>query len=127
MATSGAQGAKTGLSPTAASAPKALSSKERRRIEAEERKKRSALVKAAKGKVEKAEQEIQELETQQQALTDELEQPETYANGPRIVEINQELTMIASCLETAMSAWEQAQEALQQVQDDQDSSKEGAI
>ncbi len=127
MATSGAQGTKTSLSPTAASAPKALSSKERRRIEAEERKKRSALVKAAKGKVEKAEKEIQALETQQQALTDELEQPETYANGPRIVEINQELTMIASCLETAMSAWEQAQEALQQVQDDQDSSKEGAI
>ena len=77
--------------------------------------------------VELVEQEIQELETQQQALTDELEQPETYANGPRIVDINQELTMIASCLETAMSAWEQAQEALQQVQDDQDSSKEGAI
>ena len=127
MVTSGAQGAKTSLSPTAASAPKALSSKERRRIEAEERKKRSALVKAAKGKVEKAEKDIQALETQQQALTDELEQPETYANGPRIVEINQELTMIASCLETAMSAWEQAQEALQQVQDDKDSSKEGAI
>lgn len=85
---------------------------------AEERKRRSAILKQAQDKVDLAETTVNELEARQQALTDELEKPETYANGPRIVEINQELTMIAQSLEEAMAHWEGAQQTLETIQQD---------
>jgi ATP-binding cassette subfamily F protein 3 len=87
--------------------------KERRRIEAEERKRRSTLIRKHQIKVDQIEHEISELETRQGALTEELEQPETYQKGPRIVEINQELQMISESLKTCWSAWEGAQQALE--------------
>ena len=82
---------------TAGSA-KPVSSKERRRIEAEERNKRSAVLRKYQSKVDGIEKEIAGLEEKQTTLTDELERPETYQNGPRIVEINQELKLIADML-----------------------------
>jgi ATP-binding cassette, subfamily F, member 3 len=87
--------------------------KERRRIEAEERKRRSTLIRKHQIKVDQIEHEISELETRQGALTEELEQPETYQKGPRIVEINQELQMVSESLKTCWSAWEGAQQALE--------------
>jgi len=104
--------------PQSMNADKSLSSKERRRMAAEERKRRSAILKQAQDKVDLAETTVNELEARQQALTDELEKPETYANGPRIVEINQELTMIAQSLEEAMAHWEGAQQTLETIQQD---------
>jgi ATP-binding cassette subfamily F protein 3 len=107
-----AQGGSTGTTV----ANKSISSKERRRIEAEERNKRSAMLRKYKSKVDAIEKEITSLEEKQTALTEELEQPETYQNGPRIVEINQELKMISEQLETRSSEWEVAQEELESVQ-----------
>ena len=92
---------------------KTISSKERRRIEAEERNKRSAKLRKYKSKVDAIEKEITSLEEKQSALTVELEQPATYQNGPRIVEINQELKMISDLLESRSSEWEVAQQELE--------------
>lgn len=97
----------------AASAGKTISSKERRRIEAEERNRRSALIRKHQAKVDEIEKEIAGLEERQNLLTEELEKPETYQNGPRIVEINQELKLISDTLESHWKEWETAQEALE--------------
>lgn len=95
---------------------KTMSSKERRRIEAEERNKRSAKLRKYKSKVDAIEKEIALLEEKQTVLTEELEKPETYQNGPRIVEINQELKMISDLLESRSSDWEIAAQELESVQ-----------
>jgi ATP-binding cassette subfamily F protein 3 len=95
---------------------KTMSSKERRRIEAEERNKRSAKLRKYKSKVDAIEKEITSLEEKQTALTEELEKPETYQNGPRIVEINQELKMVSDLIESRSSEWEVAQQELESVQ-----------
>ena len=90
-----------------------MTSKERRRIEAEERNRRSALIRKHQAKVDQIEKEIAGMEERQNLLTEELEKPETYQNGPRIVEINQELKMISDTLEAHWKEWENAQEALE--------------
>ena len=97
-------------------ANKSISSKERRRIEAEERNKRSAMLRKYKSKVDEIEKEITTLEEKQTTLTEELERPETYQNGPRIVEINQELKLVSDLLESRSSEWEVAQQELESVQ-----------
>ncbi len=106
-------GSGSGTGANTSSAGKTMSSKERRRIEAEERNRRSALIRKHQAKVDQIEKEIAEMEERQNLLTEELEKPETYQNGPRIVEINQELKMISDTLETHWKEWENAQEALE--------------
>ena len=101
------------VSRGATAVTKTISSKERRRIEAEERNKRSAKLRKYKSKVDAIEKEITSLEEKQTTLTVELEQPTTYQNGPRIVEINQELKMISDLLESRSSEWEVAQQELE--------------
>lgn len=95
---------------------KPVSSKERRRIEAEERKKRSSFLRKYKSKVDEIEKKIASLEEKQKAMTEELERPETYQNGPRIVEINQELKLISNMLEVHCVDWEAAQKDLETCQ-----------
>ncbi len=110
-----AGGKAAGLSSSSVTA-KPVSSKERRRLEAEERNKRLAILRKYKTRVDEVEKEIADLEEKQTALTEELEKPETYQNGPRIVEINQELKMISEQLELRSSDWEEAQLELEKFQ-----------
>ena len=58
--------------------------------------------------VETLEREIARLEKTQLELTAELEQPATYDNPGRAVEINRQLTGITEALEQSVPAWEQA-------------------
>jgi len=58
--------------------------------------------------VETLEREIARLEKTQLELTTELEQPATYDNPGRAVEINRQLTGITEALEQSVPAWEQA-------------------
>ncbi|HAV64589.1 MAG TPA: ABC transporter ATP-binding protein, partial [Verrucomicrobiales bacterium] len=82
------------------------SRKEQRRLEAEQRQAAAKARRARQKVVDELEQRIHRLEQRQLELTNELEQPETYANGRRTREINDELTEIAGALEEANRKWE---------------------
>ncbi|HEU5124167.1 MAG TPA: ABC-F family ATP-binding cassette domain-containing protein [Verrucomicrobiae bacterium] len=86
----------------------ALSRKEQKRLEAEQRQARSGKRKAQQQLVHKLEKEIQELEQKQTELTAELEKPETYETPGRANQINRELVDVQTRLEELTPQWETA-------------------
>jgi ATP-binding cassette subfamily F protein 3 len=86
--------------------------KERKRREAEERQARSGERKKRQQAVETLEKEIARLEARQTELTAELELPETYADGPRVARVNQELKMVMDQLPGLTTKWEAASQRL---------------
>ena len=79
--------------------------KKQRRAEAGHRQARSRQQQEIKKRVAALEKEIAALETQQKELTDELEKPETYANG-RAMQINRDLMHVQDRLPELTAAWE---------------------
>jgi ATP-binding cassette subfamily F protein 3 len=93
-------------SPTAARpAEPAVDRKEQRRAEAGHRQARSRKQQEIQKRIAALEKEIAALETQQKELTDELEKPETYANG-RAMQINRDLMHVQDRLPELTAAWE---------------------
>ena len=85
----------------------AVSAKELRRIEAEERQAKSRARKQQQEVVAEIEERIADLETRQQEIHATLQDPEIYSQGTLAVELNRELKSIASELEELHSQWEQ--------------------
>jgi ATP-binding cassette, subfamily F, member 3 len=84
---------------------KSKKSKEQKRLEAEERQKRSNERKAHQEKVSKLEADILHLETQQKELTAKLEDPTTYSSG-NVTELNRQLAAVTDSLEAVTKEWE---------------------
>ncbi len=95
-------------SEPAGTGPAGLTRKEQRRLEAEQRQARSRERQVRQRAVDSLEREITELEARQNELTDELEQPETYEQPGRPMQINLELKEIAERLPHATADWEAA-------------------
>jgi ATP-binding cassette, subfamily F, member 3 len=118
------------LEKTAASSPRASSPalnagadsdrtnvrREQKRLEAEQRQARSRERKQQQELTNRLEREIHEFEKQQVELTAELEDPKTYENNLRVVEINRELVHVQEQLATLTAQWEQAAHKLLQLQ-----------
>ena len=82
--------------------------KEHKRRQAEERQARSTERKQQQQRVHQLEKEIASLEAKQSELTATLEQPETYQQPGRAMEINRELTSVIDALAKATAEWEAA-------------------
>jgi ATP-binding cassette subfamily F protein 3 len=80
--------------------------KEQRRLDAEARNARSRDRRAQKEIVNRLEKEIHELEARQAELTAELENPETYEDSRRAVEVNRELLDLVDRLGEITPEWE---------------------
>lgn len=85
----------------------ALSRKDQKRIEAEQRQARSRGRKAQQQIVHRLEKEIQDFESRQAELTAELEKPETYETPGRAMAINRELVEVQENLARLNPKWEQ--------------------
>src|SRR5688572_18154226 len=86
--------------------------REQKRLEAEQRQAKARERKAQQELTTGLETEIQELEQQQKDLTAELEDPKTYENNLRVVEINRELVYIQERVAMLTTEWEEAAQKL---------------
>lgn len=82
--------------------------KEQKRLEAEQRQARSRKRREIQNCITALEKEIGELETREKQLTAELENPETYAVGGRVMQVNRELAEVHTRLAAANVEWEKA-------------------
>jgi ATP-binding cassette subfamily F protein 3 len=89
-------------------APARPTIRDQKRRESAARQARAREQREARQLVGKLETEIAGLEVTQRTLAAELELPATYATAGRAVEINRQLTEIATALARAVPAWEQA-------------------
>jgi ATP-binding cassette subfamily F protein 3 len=86
--------------------------REQKRLEAEQRQAKARERKTQQELTSRLETEIHELEQQQKDLTAELEDPKTYENNLRVVEINRELVYIQERLAMLTTEWEEAAQKL---------------
>jgi ATP-binding cassette subfamily F protein 3 len=86
----------------------AVSRKEQKRQQAEERQARSRERKAQQQLVHRLEKEIADLESRQAELTAELERPETYEKPGAAMQINRELSAVMDNLAALTAEWERA-------------------
>lgn len=86
--------------------------REQRRAESEQRQAIARERRALEKRVRDLEAQIVKFEELQKALTIELEDPATYADAARALEINRQLSGVASSLERVNHDWEKAIEAL---------------
>jgi ATP-binding cassette, subfamily F, member 3 len=86
--------------------------REQKRLEAEQRQAKARERKTQQELTSQLETEIHELEQQQKDLTAELEDPKTYENNLRVVEINRELVYIQERLAMVTTEWEEAAQKL---------------
>jgi ATP-binding cassette, subfamily F, member 3 len=110
---SGAPGSKKREPQSAAAG--AVSRKDQKRVEAENRQARSRDRKDQQLRVQKLESEIQGLEARQAELIAELEKPETYDKGGSAVSINRELLDIQERLAALNPQWEHAANKLEEM------------
>ena len=96
----------------AAAAVRTSDRREQKRVEAEQRQARSRERKEQQQLTHRLEKEIHELEQQQKKLTEELEDPKTYENNLRVVEINRELVYTQDRIASLTEEWDQAAEKL---------------
>jgi ATP-binding cassette subfamily F protein 3 len=90
--------------------------RERKRIEAEQRQIRSRQRKAQQDVVDRLESEIATLEQRQTDLTAELEAPETYDQPGRAAEITRELAAAVARLKGLTLEWEAAASMLAELE-----------
>jgi ATP-binding cassette subfamily F protein 3 len=91
-----------------AGAGAALSRKEQKRLEAEQRNARSRLRRKRQQVVDDLEQQIAALEARQAEIVAELERPETYEAGGQAAQLNRELQHLLADLQTLTADWESA-------------------
>ncbi len=102
--------------PAAREATAAAERRAQKRQAAEERNARNRERQARQRRVRQLEEEIASLETRERALTAELENPATYAESERVVEINRELRELHERLPAAMAEWEAAASSLSELE-----------
>jgi ATP-binding cassette, subfamily F, member 3 len=102
--------AKAAAPPTASSAPS--KNKEQRRLEAEERNARSRAKKELEQRISTLEAEVEQLEGKRLQLTQQLQDPATYADSAKSRVLEKELTDLERTLAQKTQAWEAATEAL---------------
>ena len=85
----------------------AVSRKDQKRIEAEQRQARSRKKQEIQKRISGLEKEIAELEAKERELAAELEKPESYAGG-RAMQINRELVHVHERMTEANAEWEKA-------------------
>jgi ATP-binding cassette subfamily F protein 3 len=90
--------------------------KAQKRREAEERQKRSKGRKDAQQAVYDLEKRIERLEAKQAELTTELENPETYENAGKAVQVNRELADVTRNLGSLTPQWEKAAAKLETIE-----------
>lgn len=86
--------------------PQANLRKEQKRLEAERRQNRSRQRREQQQLVHRLEREIEGLERRQLELTGELEKPETYAKPGAAMQINRDLSEVATTLADVTQRWE---------------------
>lgn len=92
-----------------------LSRKEQKRLEAQERQKKSAAKKAQKDIVEKLESEITSLENRMSEIYSLMENPETFEDPSKSKELSLELRQAESYLPILQEKWEAEAEALEKI------------
>jgi ATP-binding cassette subfamily F protein 3 len=95
--------------------PKAVSAKERRRIEAEKRKLESKGRKGVEKRVARIEADILKLETEQTAVTEQLSDPSSYSDKEKAKELNIQSARISKRLQEKNYEWELAAEELNEL------------
>jgi ATP-binding cassette, subfamily F, member 3 len=107
--TSGGRGTDSGVSARAekASVP-GVDRKTQKRLEAEQRQARSKVKKEQQQAVHQLEKKIQDLEKRQAEITAELEKPETYQSGGRMMDLNREFRHNADEIAQLTPKWEEA-------------------
>jgi len=107
--TSGGRGTDSGVSARAEkpSVP-AVDRKTQKRLEAEQRQARSKVKKEQQQAVHQLEKKIQDLEKRQAEITAELEKPETYQSGGRMMDLNREFRHNADEIAELTPKWEEA-------------------
>ncbi|HEY1661162.1 MAG TPA: ATP-binding cassette domain-containing protein [Verrucomicrobiae bacterium] len=85
----------------------AMSRKDQKRIEAEQRQARSRKKQEIQNRISALEKEISELEAKEKELAAELEKPESYAGG-RAMQINRQLAHVHERITEANAEWEKA-------------------
>jgi len=95
-------------SETKAAPKTAVDRKEQKRREAEERQAKSNKLKGHRQLVHELEKKIQALEKRQIEITAELEKPETYSAGSKMMELNREFSHNAAEIVELTPKWEEA-------------------
>ncbi|MEY2598491.1 MAG: hypothetical protein RLZZ142_750 [Verrucomicrobiota bacterium] len=109
----GGTGETASSSPSSSgSAPGMKEQREARQAGAAERKAKARMVREHEKAVAAVEARIEELESRQAELTKQLEDPASYADAARAIQINRELMGVQQDLEEATAQWEAAAEAL---------------
>jgi ATP-binding cassette subfamily F protein 3 len=90
--------------------------KEQKRLEAEQRQARSKAKKDQQQAVHDLEKKIQGIETRQAEITAELEKPETYQAGGRMMDLNREMRHNADDLVELTGKWEKAAAKLAEIE-----------
>jgi ATP-binding cassette subfamily F protein 3 len=105
-----------GTERPAAKPARAMSDKERRRLEAEERQRRSALTKPLKEEIAKIEARIEELEATLVQLAEQMADPALYDDFEKVKPLTDAHRAGKEELERLYARWEEAQEKLAAVQ-----------
>jgi ATP-binding cassette, subfamily F, member 3 len=92
----------------------------RKRMAAKQRNARYRERQARRQLVQRREEEIASLEARQAALTEALQDPATYGQSERVVDINRELQEIHQRLPAALAEWEEASHRLAGFEPEQD-------
>jgi len=104
--TSSGQGEQTRVQAEPSDGP-AISRKDQKRLEAEQRQTRSRKRQEIQKKISALEKEISELEAREKELAAELEKPESYSGG-KAMRINRELAHVHERIAEANVEWEKA-------------------
>jgi len=112
-------GEKTSSTPQHSSrGTSALSEKERKRLEAEERQRQHAKLKPYKQKLEKIEKEIEQLEKRKEDIQSLMADPDFYRMGEEAKAISHEYKTLQENLQNAYWSWDKATEELARVEPD---------
>jgi ATP-binding cassette subfamily F protein 3 len=94
---------------------RSVEKREQKRLEAEERKRLSRLRRELQVGVDALEKEIHDLETRQAELTQAMEDPATYSDADRAVEVQREFASNRDRLDELTAKWEELAEQLEAV------------
>jgi ATP-binding cassette, subfamily F, member 3 len=95
-----------------------FSKKEKKRIEAEQRKKKYALTKDIKKKITDLEKRISELEKKEKELERLLLDPSIYGDHQKIMELNSEYQKVKEKLSAKLTDWEKYSSELLRIEKD---------
>jgi len=90
--------------------------KESRKLQAEMRQQKNREIAPLKKIVDRAEQEIEQLETRKSQFEQAMADPELYKDQDRFAELNNEYTALGRKLKRTYAEWEQAQARMEEIE-----------